>query len=311
MSNVHWRLVINGKAAGDNALRAAVLAMRKRGIVLDVRVTWEAGDAERHVSRAIHDGVDIIVAVGGDGTLSAVAMTLAHRNESADALPSLGLVPMGTANDFATAAGLPAHPLEALALVHECAAVPIDLLRLDVDGVSHWAANVATGGFGTQVTVGTTDGLKKAIGGLAYLVTGMSRIGRIGPVTARIGGPGFAWDGPFIALAIGNGRQAGDGHVLCPDARIDDGLLELTIVPELDGEVAVLLGALVTDGPAAALDRVATRARLSRIEIESPEPFVLSLDGEPVVSTRFHIECVPRRLRMHLPPDCALLSTHS
>ena len=59
----------------------------RRGIALDVRVTWEAGDAERYVSEAIADGVDTIIAAGGDGTLSEVATTLAHRDESADALP--------------------------------------------------------------------------------------------------------------------------------------------------------------------------------------------------------------------------------
>ncbi|MDA4468570.1 diacylglycerol kinase family protein, partial [Escherichia coli] len=79
-------------------------------------MTWEDGDAERYVAEAIDHGVDVIVAAGGDGTLSAVAETLAHRDEPAEALPSLALVPMGTANDFATAAGIPVEPQAAFAL---------------------------------------------------------------------------------------------------------------------------------------------------------------------------------------------------
>ena len=307
MTPPHWCLILNGKSAGDAGLRDAVLAMRRRGIALDVRVTWESGDAERLVGEAIAEGIDTIVAAGGDGTLSEVAATLAHRDESAGTLPALGLVPLGTANDFATAAGIPDDALAALELVHAQAPRPIDLLRLDAYGTSHWVANLASGGFGTQVTVDTHDGLKKLLGGLAYLITGMARLGRIDPIAASIHGPGFAWRGDFIALGVGNGRQAGGGQVLCPDAMIDDGLLDLTIIPELSGEVAGTLATLLTDGSEAALDQAATRARLPWLEIDADAPFVLNLDGEPVESTHFRIECIPGRVRMHLPQDCPLL----
>lgn len=315
MTTTHprWRLILNGKSAGDLPLREAVGALRKRGVALDVRVTWEGGDAERYVAEAISDGVDTIIAAGGDGTLSEVATTLAHRDESADALPSLALVPMGTANDFATAAGISVQAQEALQAVLEHPARPIDLLKLMArpiggrgDGEPHWAANLASGGFGTQVTVETPEGMKKLLGGLAYLITGMSKLGRIDPLQARIHGPGFAWEGGFIALGVGNGRQAGGGQALCPDAAIDDGLLDVTIVPALEGEVAATLGTLLTEGKHAALDRVATRAQLPWVEIDAGEPLTLNLDGEPVESAHFRIECVPGRVRMHLPPASAL-----
>ena len=296
-----WRLVLNGKSAGDDPLRAAVAAM-------SVRVTWEAGDAERYVAEAIADGVDTLIAAGGDGTLSEVATTLAHREESADALPTLGLVPMGTANDFASAAGIPVAAIEAFELIDARPATPIDLLKLVANEQVHWAANLASGGFGTQVTVETPEGMKKLLGGLAYLVTGMARLGRIEPLQARIHGPGFAWEGGFIALGIGNGSQAGGGQALCPDARIDDGLLDVTIVPELSGEVGGTLATMLTEGKHAALDRVATRAQLPWVEVDAAAPLTLNLDGEPVESGHFRVDCVRHRVRMHVPIDCALLS---
>jgi lipid kinase YegS len=302
-----WRLILNGKAAGDEPLRAAVAAMRARAIALSVRVTWEASDAERYVAEAIADGTDTVIAAGGDGTLSAVATALAHRDEGADALPTLGLVPMGTANDFADAAQIPEPVADAFDLIQSQPARPIDLLKLVANGSVHWAANLASGGFGTQVTVDTPDGMKKLLGGLAYLVTGMSKLGRIEPLRARIHGPGFEWEGGFIALGVGNGRQAGGGQALCPDARIDDGLLDVTIVPELEGEVAATLATMLTDGRHAALDRIATRRQLPWLEIDAVEPIVLNLDGEPVESGHFRIDCVPGRVRMHLPRDCPLL----
>lgn len=309
---MRWRLIINGKAAGDEPLREAVSAMRAAGVQLSVRVTWETGDADRYVAEAIADGVDTVVAAGGDGTLSEVATTLAHRDEPADALPALALVPLGTANDFAAAAGIPLDVAAALALARDAPARPVDLLRIESrrDGAApgiHWCANLASGGFGTQVTIATNEGLKKILGGLAYLLTGIASLGRIDPIRARVHGPGFEWSGDFIALGIGNGRQAGGGQVLCPEAVLDDDLLELTVVPSLEGQVGATLATLATRGRQAALDRVAVRARLPWVELEADDPFFLNLDGEPVESRRFRVECVAGRVRMHLPEKCPLL----
>ena len=308
MSATHWFLVLNGKSAGDDALRAAVATMRDRGIRIDVRVTWEDGDAARIVGEAIAAGAHAVIAAGGDGTLSEVATALALREAPADALPALALVPLGTANDFATAAGLPVDALDALALVADGTPQPIDLLELRANDTAHWAVNLASAGFGTQATVETPEGMKKLLGGLAYLLTGLSKLGRIEPIEASLRGPGFAWQGGFIALGIGNGRQAGGGQALCPDARVDDGLLDVTVVPELSGEMAATLGTVVSEGKAAALDRVATRVQLPWVEVEAAAPMAFNLDGEPVEATGFRFDCVPRRVRMHLPADCPLLA---
>ena len=66
----HLRLILHGKAAQQPAIRAGVESMRQSGYRVDVRVTWEAGDAERYTSEACADGVSTIVAGGGDGTLN-------------------------------------------------------------------------------------------------------------------------------------------------------------------------------------------------------------------------------------------------
>jgi len=306
MRSPRWRLILNGKSTDNLDLREAVGTLRKRGIQLEVRVTWEDGDAERYVGEAVADGAHTVIAAGGDGTLSEVAAALAHHTADAATLPSLGLVPLGTANDFATAAGIPAEPLRALQLILRQPARPIDLLRIDADGALWWCANVASGGFGTEVTVETDEGLKKVLGGLAYLVTGISRLGRIDPIQARLRTPDFDWEGGFIALGIGNGRQAGGGQVLCPDARVDDGLLDVTVIPELSGEVASTFAALVRGGKQGALEQVAERTRAPWVEIDADEPMTLNLDGEPVQARRFRIDCVAARLRMHLPLDSAL-----
>lgn len=308
MTQAVWRLILNGKSSGDEAVREAVMALRETGQALQVRVTWEAGDEKRYVDEAIADKVAVIIAGGGDGTLSEVAEAMAISGHDADALPALALLPLGTANDFATATGIAAEPEAALRLIAASTPQPMDLLRLRGDGTEHWCANLASGGFGTEVTVETPEGMKKLLGGLAYLITGVTKLATIEPQTARFSGEGFHWEGQFIALGLGNGRQAGGGQQLCPDALLDDGQLALTIVPPLGSEAVASLGTLLSEGKAGFLAEVARQASLPWVEIHSDSPLTLNLDGEPMQACHFRIDCIPGRVRMHLPAGTVLLS---
>ena len=302
-------LVLNGKSAGVDAVRDAVKKMREAGMPLAVRVTWEAGDAARYVQEAIDAGAVTIVAGGGDGTLNEIANALASLDR--DDLPSLGLLPLGTANDFARGAGIPLEAGPALQLVATEPARAIDLIKI-IDGqTTRWCANLATGGFGTQVTVETDPELKKTLGGLAYVLTGLSRLGQAEPLTAHFRGDGFDWQGSFVALGIGNGRQAGGGQVLCPKALVDDGLIDLTIVPDDpgdDSDLFSLLGTALSAGRGAVLAQIGVCTRQPWLEISADQPFTLNLDGEPMHGSQFRIEAVPARVRMHLPPASPLLS---
>lgn len=306
----HWRLIVNGPAADTPGLRDAVQAHRRDSRRVDVRVTWERGDATRFVDEAVAEGVDCVIAAGGDGTVGEVAGAIAAHADSARSLPEMAVLPLGTANDFAMSAGIPAE----LAAAFELAAgqgVLVDVLCVRAGSRLRWCMNVATGGFGTQATVDVNDGLKKYLGGLSYVLGGVAAIARAEPQEIELRGPGFRWTGPMIALAIGNGRQAGGGQVLCPTARIDDGLIDVTVVRELEGELASTLATAVTQGTRAALEDVAERARLPWIELLSTAPLCLNLDGEPVEATNFHVECLAGRLRMRLPEACPLLGAHS
>lgn len=297
---MHWMLILNGNSAGREDVRAAVLACRERGVALEVRVTWEAGDAARHVGEAIALGVDTVIAGGGDGTLNEVCGALASA-EGGAGIPAVAVLPLGTANDFATAAELPVDPAAALDSIALADAHPIDLLRIQANGALHWCINVATGGFGTRITVETDPALKRLLGKAAYLLTGMARFDSVEPVFARFAGPGFAWEGEFLVLALGNSRLAGGGQALTPDAQVDDGLLDLTIVPPPgEGGLAATLGALITQGRATMIER-AVRARLPWVEIDAPRGLMLNLDGEPVEARRFRVDVLPGRLRLRAP----------
>ena len=312
----HWLLVLNGKSAGRGDVRAAVAAMRAQGIELDVRVTWEHGDAARHADEAIARGIDTLIAGGGDGTVNEVVNALMVSGRRERDLPALAILPLGTANDFATSASIPWPPAEALALIANTDAQPVDVLRVEGDDETRWCINVATGGFGTQVTVETDPELKRRLGGLAYFLTGLGKLGKAEASTARLAAGDFHWQGEFIALGIGNGRQAGGGNVLCPEALIDDGQVDFTLVPPPPegsqgfSDLISALGTAMSVGSAAALAQVATCGRHDQLSLESDHPLALNLDGEPFAARHFHIQCVPSALRLHMPAASVLLAAN-
>lgn len=289
-------MILNGKQIANDEVRAAVAEHRVRGWDLAVRVTWEHGDAQRIATEALAAGYTTLIAAGGDGTLRDVAETLAQAGGDA----TLALVPLGTANDFARAAAIPLNPHEALALLD----YPAQAIDLGEAGPRLFV-NMATGGFGSKITANTPEDLKKVLGGAAYLLTGLTRFSEVRAAFGRFRSPDFAWEGEFLALGIGNGRQAGGGHLLCPDARIDDGLLELCIVPA-PPDVVGTLGTLFAGG-VRGVDTVAVRARVPWVEVEAPEGLDINLDGEPLESTRVRFAVRTGALRMHLPPGSPLL----
>lgn len=296
MSERKALLILHGKQALNEAVRAAVENKRKQGWELAVRLTWEAGDAQRLVTEALAAGYRQIIAGGGDGTLRDIAEALAAQPGKA----ALVLLPLGTANDFSHAAGIPLEPAEALELL-EAPAHDIDLGEVG----GQIFLNMATGGFGSQVTANTSEDLKKVLGGAAYLFTGLTRFSELHAAYGELQGPDFHWQGELLALGIGNGRQAGGGHVLCPEALVDDGLLDISILPAPQELVGTLKN-LLSNG--FGIDNMFVRARLPWVEIKVAEGLYINLDGEPLEGESLRFAARAGALRVHLPKDSPLLS---
>ena len=295
MSERKALLILHGKQALNEEVRSAVEEKREQGWELAVRLTWEAGDAQRLVQEALAAGFTQLIAGGGDGTLRDIAEALAAQADQA----SLVLLPLGTANDFARAAGVSLIPREALALL-DVPAQPIDLGEVG----GQVFLNMATGGFGSQVTANTSEDLKKMLGGAAYLFTGLSRFSELHAAYGELQGPDFHWHGQLLALGIGNGRQAGGGHELCPQALVNDGLLDISILPAPQDVVGTLKDLLV-DGWG--IDNMFVRARLPWVEIKVSEGLYINLDGEPLEGESLRFSVRPSALRVHLPADSPLL----
>lgn len=290
-------LILNGKSAGDEMLRQAITLLRNEGMNIQVRVTWEKGDAQRYVAEAIRLGVETVIAGGGDGTINEVASALVHT--ASDHTPVLGILPLGTANDFATSAAIPQTLDKALQLAIAGNAIPIDIA--EVNGKTCFI-NMATGGFGTRITTETPEKLKAALGSVSYIIHGLMRMDTLKPDRCEIKGEDFHWQGDALVIGIGNGRQAGGGQQLCPDALINDGLLQLRI---FTGEE--ILPALFTTLTQPENNPHIIDGKSAWFEVSAPHDITFNLDGEPLTGQHFSIHVLPAALKCRLPPECPLL----
>ena len=295
------RVVLNGKVARKDPLHAELARQRAAGHRIEVRITRQKGDARRFVSEA--SKVDLVVAAGGDGTLNEVLHGL--MNLPAVTRPILGIVPLGTANDFATGCGIPGDPGKALALCMKGEPVQIDIGKAN----DHWFINAASSGFGAEITATTSPELKRLFGPAAYTVMGAILAINLHHYRGRLILPGREITGSGPVAIVGNGRQTGGGIQVAPRARIDDGLLDVLVVRQIL-PTALLAAArelqqLPSDG------EYISYWQTPWLEVHPEEAIPVNLDGEPLSFSTVRYEAVPKAISLIVPPNCQLLSRGS
>lgn len=292
------RVILNGKKAGLDPVRQSVLAARDQGEV-EVRVTWEAGDAERLVKEAIAEGCQRLVAGGGDGSVNEVVNAMMQVPK--EQRPELAILPLGTANDFATACGIPSVISEAIALAQTGTAVDADCAKAN----EYHFINVASAGFGALVTTNTPVALKNFLGGGAYTLSGLVQALSFVPYRGVVHLPDEVVDGDVIVGAVCNGRQAGGGQQLSPEALINDGLLDIiglhSFPANAVAQVISEIASLTSNGT------YVRRYRAPWAELVSEEIMPINLDGEPIQEKVVRFEAVPNAIRLVVPEDCVLI----
>jgi YegS/Rv2252/BmrU family lipid kinase len=166
-----------------------------------------------------------LVVVGGDGSLHLTVQRLWDRGELGDV--TIGLVPLGTGNDFARGLELPLEPLEAASVVATGKAHRLDVLVGDDGGV---VVNVAHAGLGADAAEDAKS-LKKRLGPVAYPMGALIAAVRDQGWELEVSVDGTPLGGDAeLMVGVGNGKTIGGGTPLCPDAAADDGLLDVVVV---------------------------------------------------------------------------------
>lgn len=307
-------LIVNGKSAGNPALREAVEEQREAGMPITVRSTWEGGDAALFAEQAADMGITHVIACGGDGTVNEVVNGLMRVPH--DKRPALGIVPLGSANDFATSTGLPLEPGPALAAARNLTSYPIDIVRVTAaandQSVTQYYVNMTTGGFGAEITSTTPKTLKRMLGGGAYSLMGALKAWRHRSYCGTLHWGDKEQDASLLLLALGNGRQSGGGQVLAPRAKLDDGRLDVLLVKDFSSvtELPTLINELQNFPAEGEYVRYFTTSQFTVTTRREDPAWPLTLDGEACHYDRFCAEVVPLALRVLLPEDCPLLSAN-
>ena len=298
MSSRHLRLVLNGKKADLPGIREAVDAVRKDGHKVDVRVTWEAGDASLIAAEAIDHGVDVIVACGGDGTVNEVVNGVFSVTDSPES--AMAVVPLGSANDFARGCGHGVgDPTAALRIAASGEPVPIDVGRIN----ERYFLNALVIGFGAEVTFKTSDRMKKVMGGAAYGLMGM--LTALEPVTYNVkylqDELRERKDDKTVFAAVANGRQAG-GIEIAPLADLTDGRFDVINVPEFQlSELPEIRNDLMNLGKRE--PRIITYDQVTFLDVEVDRDLPISPDGEQLTTTKFRVDVLKQRLPFVLPHE--------
>jgi YegS/Rv2252/BmrU family lipid kinase len=232
-------LIANPRAGADRALDLIpLIGERLRALVseLEITITTDAAAATLAAARARAAGCDALFVAGGDGTLNAALRGVVAGAGSPRAMP-IGVIPLGTGNDFAKALGLGEDPEAALDALLEARVIDVDLGLLN----DRPFANTSAGGFIADVSVAVTETLKDVAGKLAYLIGGARALLGTEPFSARLivnAGNADLKSPPAASIdvqmfAVCNARFIGGGYLIAPDALIDDGLLEVLVAPAM------------------------------------------------------------------------------
>ena len=288
-------LILHKKSCNRPEVKAAVKQVQSEGVELEVIIPWKGKDLCRFVRKAFKKGVDRFVAGGGDGTLNDVLNAVLRCDKAP--LASIGILPLGTANDFARGNGIDTKDLaSALRLACTGTPTPIDVGRMN----GRYFINVATGGFGAEVTATTPKELKRKLGGGAYALMGLVKAANLQPIHARVLLPdGDVVEGEILVMAVGNSRFAGGGFEVAPKADLKDGLLDLAA---LGNPSLAKLGQLIEElaDPSSEGRQTFFYRQLERFVLETDRPFHINLDGEPFIEKRFEFDVLNGGVRVVL-----------
>lgn len=272
--------------AGDNYI------MDKLDEVIDVhqkhgyRVVPERLDEEHNMAVAmedIHEGYSQILIAGGDGTVDILINYMMER----DIRLPIGILPMGTANDYAKYIGIPKDISKALEKMFRLPPMKMDVGKIN----EKYFINVASTGLLTDVSQKTHRELKNAIGKLAYYIKGLEQIPTFRKIPVKFTSEEKKYDGDMYALLVFNGRTAGNLD-FAYKSKANDGLLDVILIKASFKEIVPLLAKMLRgdhlEDPVGLL-----YFQTKELFIETTDELIVSdIDGERGPDFPLHIQCI-------------------
>lgn len=222
---VRARLIYNpssGREEIKRRLPAILQRLEQGGIETSTHATSGPGDAMAAAAEAADRGFDMIIAAGGDGTLYEVVNGLAPKPTR----PRLGIIPLGTTNDFARALGIPKYWEYACDLIVQQYTRGFDVGMAN----DRCFINISGGGYLTELTYEVPTKLKTMIGQLAYYLKGLEKLPRLRPIELDIRSPHYNGTVEAMMFLVCNSNSVGGFERLAPSASLSDGLLDVLVL---------------------------------------------------------------------------------
>ncbi|MER7899964.1 diacylglycerol kinase [Streptomyces sp. NPDC096046] len=280
-----------GRGRGARAAQPAASALRAAGFSVRTVLGEDAADALARARAAVDGGTGALIAVGGDGMAS-----LALRAVAGTRTP-LGLVAVGTGNDFARALGLPVREPAAAGRMIADALKGARIRDIDLGRVGdRWFGTVLASGFDSRVN-DRANRMRWPAGRLTYDLAMISELAALRPVPYRIRlDDGEVREVEATLVAVGNGSSYGGGMRICPDADLTDGLFDVTVVADCGRTTLLRVFPSVYRGTHVEHPKV-TVVRAARVEIAA-EGITGYADGEPLGPLPLSARCVRGGVRV-------------
>ncbi len=282
----------SGRHRGERAAADAHEVLSGAGWETETKLTRCAGDAENLAREAAGEGFDAIFACGGDGSVSEVVHGLRGTETIA------GVIPAGTGNDFARTLGLNLNPRDAARQLIDGRAAHIDVL--DVNDGAYSSVNVMGLGLDARVADRINRRVRLIGGRCAYLIALTQEFAHYRSTRVSLKADGAEWEGEVMLLAIANAISYGAGMRISPLSLIDDGLLDVIAVEHISRLEFIRQFPKVFKGTHMSLP-VVRHWSARRVQIATPEPCPVLLDGDVKCHTPLDIRVLEGTVRFWLP----------
>jgi diacylglycerol kinase (ATP) len=283
--------IIFNPAAGSVVDRQRILSKLKRLRPIAVSVTRKPGDAEKWARETVRRGCDYIVVAGGDGTLNEVVNGIARAKRR----PRIGIVPLGTGNDFARTLGLPLSAEQNINILRAGKTRAVDIVRVKSNRARYFI-NVSAGGFSGIVRDKMTPEIKHNWGPFAYIRGAAAALPKLHAYKTRVVlDEGEEISTALYNVAIANGRFVASGLPIAPEADPGDGLLDVILIPKRSVGEMMLLAAEIILGKHFSNSAIIFR-RARKVTLRSRPGMSFNVDGEFVGRTPAVFQIVPHAL---------------
>ncbi len=291
--------MVNPAAGGGGALRAEARVaklLRMRGQAADFAHSKSSEDLREQAERGASEGYRYVVALGGDGAFHHLVEAI-HGTEAV-----AGFFPAGNGNDIAADLGIPADPLDAAEAFLKSAPRAIDLILAQF-GDGRRAHYIGAGGMGLDAEAAhlANTKFKRLPGVTRYLAGALWEFFHGGSIGLHAEIDGVAWDGRALFVAVANSTRYGSGIRIAPEAKMDDGWIDIALVQDVRlTRLVEAIPIVLTSGDLRGFPEV-QRYRCKRILLQTERPAKVHGDGELLGETPVELTVLPQAVRVMTP----------